>query len=77
MLQDSMTFTNIVLFLRSSLVFTELTRGLWDDRARLREGFMHADEAGSRVLSAVRMRQLLKAHRLPLNVDLMDCMLQV
>ncbi|KAM3965215.1 EF-hand domain-containing family member C2 [Aphomia sociella] len=60
-----------------SLVFTELTRGLWDDRERLREGLRHSDENGTGVLSVHRMRQLLRAHRLPLNLDLMDCMLQV
>ncbi|XP_052753488.1 EF-hand domain-containing family member C2-like isoform X2 [Galleria mellonella] len=60
-----------------SLVFTELTRGLWDDRERLCEGLKHADEAGCGVLPVHRLRQLLRAHRLPLNVDLMDCMLQV
>ncbi|CAG9561858.1 unnamed protein product [Danaus chrysippus] len=60
-----------------SLVFTELTRGLWDDRSRLREGLLHADPDGSGVLSPTRLRQLLRAHRLPLNCDLMDCMLQV
>ncbi|XP_026734418.1 EF-hand domain-containing family member C2-like [Trichoplusia ni] len=60
-----------------SLVFTELTRGLWDDRERLREGLMHADEAGSGVLSKERLRQLLRANRLPINPDLLDCMLQV
>ncbi|XP_075977828.1 EF-hand domain-containing family member C2-like [Anticarsia gemmatalis] len=60
-----------------SLVFSELTRGLWDDRDRLREGLMHADENGAGVLSVERTRQLLRAHRLPINPDLMDCMLQV
>ncbi|XP_028169092.1 EF-hand domain-containing family member C2-like [Ostrinia furnacalis] len=60
-----------------SLVFTELTRGLWDDRDRLREGLMHADETGTGVLPVERLRQLLRAHRLPINPDLMDCMLQV
>ncbi|XP_060803247.1 EF-hand domain-containing family member C2 [Amyelois transitella] len=60
-----------------SLVFTDLTRGLWDDRDRLREGLMHADEVGTGVLSQHRLRQLLRAHRLPLNGDLMDCMLSV
>ncbi|KAG6456585.1 EF-hand domain-containing family member C2 isoform X1 [Manduca sexta] len=60
-----------------SLVFTELTRGLWDDRARLREGLLHADDAGSGVLPMERLRQVLRAHRLPLNPDLMECMLQV
>ncbi|CAH0691886.1 unnamed protein product [Spodoptera exigua] len=60
-----------------SLVFTELTRGLWDDRDRLREGLMHADATGSGALSPDRMRQLLRAHRLPINTDLMDCMLSV
>uniref|UniRef100_A0A2A4JEU4 EF-hand domain-containing protein n=1 Tax=Heliothis virescens TaxID=7102 RepID=A0A2A4JEU4_HELVI len=60
-----------------SLVFTELTRGLWDDRDRLREGLMHADATGSGVLSVERMRQLLRAHRLPINTDLLDCMLSV
>lgn len=60
-----------------SLVFTDLTRGLWDDRDRLREGLLHADETGTGVLSVERMRQLLRAHRLPLNTDLMDCMLHV
>lgn len=64
-------------FIARSLVFTDLTRGLWDDRTRLREGIMHADEAGSGLLPIQRMRQILKAHRLPLNPDLMDCMLQV
>ncbi|KAF9824875.1 hypothetical protein SFRURICE_001748 [Spodoptera frugiperda] len=42
-----------------SLVFSDLTRGLWDDRDRLREGLMHADETGSGVLSQDRLRQLL------------------
>ncbi|CAG9786774.1 unnamed protein product [Diatraea saccharalis] len=60
-----------------SLVFTEITRGLWDDRDRLREGLLHADESGTGTLSVDRMRQLLRAHRLPINPDLMDCMLQV
>lgn len=60
-----------------SLVFSELTRGLWDERARLREGIMHADVAGSGVLHVERVRQILRAHRLPINPDLMDCMLQV
>ncbi|KAL4715967.1 hypothetical protein ACJJTC_013267 [Scirpophaga incertulas] len=60
-----------------SLVFTEITRGLWDDRDRLREGLMHADELGAGVLTSGRLRQLLRAHRLPLNPDLMDCMLNV
>ncbi|CAH0715499.1 unnamed protein product, partial [Brenthis ino] len=60
-----------------SLVFTELTRGLWDDRARLQEGLIHADVDGSGVLSVERIRQILRSHRLPINCDLMDCMLQV
>ncbi|XP_041979568.1 EF-hand domain-containing family member C2-like [Aricia agestis] len=60
-----------------SLVFSELTRGLWDDRERLREGLAHADEVGAGVLSPHRLRQLLRAHRLTLSTDLMDCMLQV
>ncbi|XP_022814037.1 EF-hand domain-containing family member C2-like [Spodoptera litura] len=60
-----------------SLVFSELTRGLWDDRDRLREGLMHADATGSGVLSVERLRQLLRAHRLPMSTDLMDCMLSV
>ncbi|XP_026327442.1 EF-hand domain-containing family member C2-like [Hyposmocoma kahamanoa] len=60
-----------------SLVFTELTRGLWDDRARLKEGLLHADNTCSGVLSIHRMRQLLRAHRLPLREDLMNCMLDV
>ncbi|CAB3220752.1 unnamed protein product [Arctia plantaginis] len=60
-----------------SLVFTELTRGLWDDRERLLEGLLHADDTGSSVLSIERMRQLLRAHRLPINIELMTCMLQV
>ncbi|XP_072948827.1 EF-hand domain-containing family member C2-like [Epargyreus clarus] len=60
-----------------SLVFTELTRGLWDDRERLREGLLHADAGGAGALPAARLRQLLRAHRLPLSTDLMDCMLQV
>ncbi|RVE45367.1 hypothetical protein evm_009996 [Chilo suppressalis] len=60
-----------------SLVFTELTRGLWDDRERLREGLLHADETGKGILTVDKMRQLLRAHRLPINPDLMDCMLQV
>jgi hypothetical protein len=64
-------------YFRRSLVFTELTRGLWDDRDRLREGLIHADETGTGVLSLERLRQILRAHRLPINTDLMDCMLQV
>ncbi|KPI95568.1 PREDICTED: EF-hand domain-containing family member C2-like [Papilio xuthus] len=60
-----------------SLVFTELTRGLWDDRDRLREGLLHADEMGLGALPLSRMRQLLLAHRLPINTDLMDCMLEM
>ncbi|XP_004932171.1 EF-hand domain-containing family member C2-like [Bombyx mandarina] len=60
-----------------SLVFTELTRGLWDDRARLREGLVHADELGTGAVAPERLRQLLRAHRLTINTDLMDCMLQV
>ncbi|KAI8436844.1 hypothetical protein MSG28_010298 [Choristoneura fumiferana] len=60
-----------------SLVFSDLTRGLWDDRARLREGLAHADDGGAGVLPAPRLRQLLRAHRLPLSNDLMDCMLSV
>lgn len=60
-----------------SLVFSDLTRGLWDDRDRLREGLMHADETGSGVLSQDRLRQLLRAHRLPMSNDLMECMLSV
>ncbi|XP_059052304.1 EF-hand domain-containing family member C2-like isoform X2 [Achroia grisella] len=60
-----------------SLVFTDITRGLWDDRERLREGLKHADEAGTGVLPVHRLRQLLRAHRLPLHLDLMNCMLQV
>lgn len=64
------------LFSRS-LVFTELTRGLWDDRERLLEGLLHADDTGSSVLSIERMRQLLRAHRLPINNELLTCMLQV
>ncbi|KOB73422.1 EF-hand domain-containing family member C2, partial [Operophtera brumata] len=51
-------------------------KSLWDERARLHEGVMHADEAGSGVLPVERVRQLLRAHRLPINTDLMDCMLQ-
>ena len=58
-------------------MFSQLTRGLWDDRERLREGLLHADATSSGVLSIERMRQLLKAHRLPIAVDLLDCMLQV
>lgn len=60
-----------------SSVFTALTRGLWDDHDRLREGLLHADEDGAGSLSMERMRQLLRAHRLPLNTDLMECMLKV
>ncbi|XP_034832363.1 EF-hand domain-containing family member C2-like [Maniola hyperantus] len=60
-----------------SLVFSELTRGLWDDRARLWEGLIHADVNRSGVLPADQLRQILRAHRLPINRDLMDCMLQV
>ncbi|XP_063536480.1 EF-hand domain-containing family member C2-like [Cydia strobilella] len=60
-----------------SLVFTDLTRGLWDDRARLQEGLLHADEAKLGALSVPRLRQLLRAHRLPINTDLLDCMLGV
>ncbi|XP_045448004.1 EF-hand domain-containing family member C2-like [Melitaea cinxia] len=60
-----------------SLVFTELTRGLWDERARLVEGLRHADEGGCGALSPARLRQLLRAHRLPISCDLMDCMLDV
>ncbi|XP_049873466.1 EF-hand domain-containing family member C2-like [Pectinophora gossypiella] len=60
-----------------SLVFTALTRGLWDDRARLREGLLHADENNSGKLSMHRLRQILRANRLPLSEDLMDCMLNV
>lgn len=60
-----------------SLVFTDLTRGLWDDRERLREGLIHADDAGSGILSVARLRQILRSHRLPINTDLMDCMLNV
>lgn len=58
-------------------MFSELTRGLWEDRVRLHEGLLHADASGSGVLSPERLRQLLRAHRLPINPDLMDCMLQV
>ncbi|XP_023946226.1 EF-hand domain-containing family member C2-like isoform X2 [Bicyclus anynana] len=60
-----------------SLVFTELTRGLWDDRERLKEGLIHADVSRAGVLSAEQLRQTLRAHRLPINRDLMDCMLTV
>ncbi|VVC91216.1 unnamed protein product, partial [Leptidea sinapis] len=60
-----------------SLVFSELTRGLWDDRERLREGLLHADAPGLGSLPVSRVRQLLRAHRLPINTDLLDCMLQV
>ncbi|KAG7308595.1 hypothetical protein JYU34_005814 [Plutella xylostella] len=60
-----------------SLVFSDITRGLWDARERLREGLLHADEASAGVLTAHRMRQLLRAHRLPVNDDLLDCMLSV
>lgn len=64
-------------FLSRSLVFSDLTRGLWDDRARLLEGLLHADEFGLGVVSRPRMRQLLRAHRLPINDDLMNCLLDV
>ncbi|XP_046966018.1 EF-hand domain-containing family member C2-like [Vanessa cardui] len=60
-----------------SLVFSELTRGLWDERARLREGLAHADAGGRGVLERERVRQMLRAHRLPINRDLLDCMLDV
>ncbi|XP_045498047.1 EF-hand domain-containing family member C2-like [Colias croceus] len=60
-----------------SLVFSDLTRGLWDDRERLKEALLHADANGLGVLPAPRLRQLLRANRLPINTDLMDCMLQV
>ncbi|GBP85144.1 EF-hand domain-containing family member C2 [Eumeta japonica] len=60
-----------------SLVFTELTRGIWDDRTRLLEGFRHADEGLTGVLSEHRVKQLLRAHRLPINPILMECMLTV
>ncbi|XP_068633577.1 EF-hand domain-containing family member C2-like [Battus philenor] len=60
-----------------SLVFTELTRGLWDNRDRLREGLLHADETGLGTLPVPRLRQILLAHRLPINTDLMDCMLGI
>ncbi|XP_039752829.1 EF-hand domain-containing family member C2-like [Pararge aegeria] len=60
-----------------SLVFSEITRGLWDDRTRLWEGLMHADVDRSGVLSEEQLRQILRAHRLPINRDLLDCMLKV
>lgn len=60
-----------------SLVFSDLTRGLWDDRNRLLEGLKHADENNSGTLPVPRLRQLLRAHRFPINTDLMDCMLEV
>ncbi|CAK1580325.1 unnamed protein product [Parnassius mnemosyne] len=60
-----------------SLVFTELTRGLWDDRERLREGLLHADETGLGTLPKSRLRLILRANRLSINTDLMDCMLDV
>ncbi|KPI95569.1 EF-hand domain-containing family member C2 [Papilio xuthus] len=60
-----------------SLIFSDLTRALWDDRDRLKEGIVHADEMGLGTLPASRLRQLLRAHRLPINDDLMDCMFSV
>ncbi|XP_013145374.1 PREDICTED: EF-hand domain-containing family member C2-like isoform X1 [Papilio polytes] len=60
-----------------SVVFSDLTRDLWDERDRLQEGIVHADEMGLGTMPAPRLRQLLRAHRLPINNELMDCMFSV
>ncbi|KAJ2949147.1 hypothetical protein O0L34_g6087 [Tuta absoluta] len=60
-----------------SQVFSCITRGLWDDRERLRETLIHYDDNETGRITMHRLRQLLRANRLPLSDELMDCMLNV
>lgn len=60
-----------------AIALTELKRQLWDDLERLKEYFLQRDYARTGKLSRKECYTLLRACRLPVDVELIERILDV
>lgn len=67
----------VVTFFDRALTLTELKRQLWDDLDRLKEYFLQRDPARTGKLKRKDCYTLLRACRLPVDVEVIERILDV